>query len=716
MYLKPEFLNKYPDNPQWNSLLGQFVYLRTYSRFDHFKGRREHWKETCARVVNYSMSLYEGPADTAELRAEAEALFHEMFNLRLFTAGRTMWIGGTDAARKFPLSNFNCSFTVVDSYRAFVDAFYLMMLGTGVGFRVLPHDVAQLKPIKTNVVVAHKPYHPKAQEARVDNTTVYEDSGGVYIIVGDSKEGWVDALSIYFDVLTSDKQIESIMINYDNVRQQGEILKTFGGRASGHTALRDMFKQIHKVVCRGTNRLSTVQAMDIMNIIGSCVVVGGVRRSSEITLFDIGDKEVMDAKVDLWSDPAKADFYYRGMSNNSIYFTSKPTKAQLEDIFKRVLNNGEPGFINATAAARRRPNYAGTNPCAEILLADNGVCNLSEVNVAGFVGYDDSKRPYIDFNKLADAVKLATRVGLRMTNVELELPHWDVVQKRDRLTGVSLTGYVEAMDAVGVDSSEPNSFVPIITEDGSYYSLLLGDFLRTLNITANEEANIYAKEMRIPAPLLVTTVKPSGTISQLPTVSSGGHSSYAPFYVRRVRISSFDPLAKTMLAVGYPVYPEATTMRPEEFVKLSNFERMKVLDSAQTWVIEFPIKTSAKRSANSESAAEQLHRYFTLQEYWTDHNTSITITFSPEEVDEIIEMILENWDHYIGVSFLPKNTTAYPLLPYEEITEEEFAKRRNQIEHITWENIVAELVQRESKQTEEDEFDPDCAGGACPVR
>ena len=157
-------------------------------------------------------------------------------------------------------------------------------------------------------------------------------------------------------------------------------------------------------------------------------------------------------------------------------------------------------------------------------------------------------------------------------------------------------------------------------------------------------------------------------------------------------------------------------MRPEEFVKLSNFERMKVLDSAQTWVIEFPIKTSAKRSANSESAVEQLNRYFTLQEYWTDHNTSTTITFSPEEVDEIIEMILENWEHYIGVSFLPKNTTAYPLLPYEEITEEEFAKRRNQVEHITWENIVAELVQRESKQTEEDEFDPDCAGGACPVR
>jgi ribonucleoside-diphosphate reductase alpha chain/ribonucleoside-triphosphate reductase len=125
-----------------------------------------------------------------------------------------------------------------------------------------------------------------------------------------------------------------------------------------------MFKQIHRAVCRGTSKLSTVQAMDIMNIIGSCVVVGGVRRSSEITLFDIGDKEVMDAKVNLWSDPSKSEFYYRGMSNNSVYFTEKPTREQLVDIFNRVMNNGEPGFINATAASQRRPNYAGTNPCA----------------------------------------------------------------------------------------------------------------------------------------------------------------------------------------------------------------------------------------------------------------------------------------------------------------------------------------------------------------
>jgi ribonucleoside-diphosphate reductase alpha chain/ribonucleoside-triphosphate reductase len=714
MYLSESFLAKYPDNPQWNSLLGQFVYLRTYSRWNNEAKRREHWKETCQRVVEYSMSLYNGPADITTLRVDAESFFDNMFHLRIFPAGRTMWIGGTEAAKKFPLANFNCSFTVVDSFQSFVDAFYLMMLGTGVGFRVLPSDVAELPEIKNNVVVAHKPYHQKAKSERYEDTQLFEDAGDKYIVVGDSKEGWVRALEIYFELLTGDAHVESIIISYDNVRPQGEILKTFGGRASGHTALRTMFKQIHEVVCRGGTKLSTVQAMDIMNIIGSCVVVGGVRRSSEITLFDINDTEVMDAKVDLWIDRAKEKYFYRGMSNNSVYFTEKPTREQLVDIFNRVLNNGEPGFINAEAASRRRPWYAGTNPCAEILLADNGVCNLSEVNVAAFVKMHNGKK-VIDLDALGWAVETATRIGLRMTNVTLELPHWDKVQKRDRLTGVSLTGYVEAMDAVGVDSTEELSRVPVLW--GGYDSdITLYEFLAELSSGANTTAQVYASEMRIQTPLLVTAVKPSGTISQLPTVSSGAHSSYAPYYIRRVRISSFDPLAKTMLAVGYPVYPEATTMRPEEFIKLSNFERMKVLDSAQTWVIEFPIKTSAPRSANTESAIDQLNRYFILQNNYTDHNTSITVTFAPEEVDAIIDLILERWDSYIGVSFLPKNTGAYPLMPYEEITEKEYTKRKNEVEHVTWERIVQELSQREFIMFDEDELDADCVGGACPVR
>jgi hypothetical protein len=189
IYLSDEFLSNYPENPQWPNILGQFVYLRTYARWNTKAKRREHWKETVERVVNYSMSLYEGPQTHENLCKEAEHLFHEMFNLRLFTAGRTMWIGGTEASLKYPLANFNCSFTVVDKFDSFIDAFYLMMLGTGVGFRVLPSDVAKLPTVQSDVVIAHKPYHPKAKEARIDDTQVYKESGSTYIVVGDSKEG-----------------------------------------------------------------------------------------------------------------------------------------------------------------------------------------------------------------------------------------------------------------------------------------------------------------------------------------------------------------------------------------------------------------------------------------------------------------------------------------------------------------------------------------------
>lgn len=349
-------------------------------------------------------------------------------------------------------------------------------------------------------------------------------------------------------------------------------------------------------------------------------------------------------------------------------------------------------------------------------MSANGVCNLSEVNVSAFVK-EENERKYIDLQGLSTAVDLAARIGLRMTNVTLELPEWDAVQKRDRLTGVSMTGYVEAMDAVGVDSTSISSLVPV---KGPYHTdidfMSLDSFLRVLNTVANTRTREYAAEMRVTAPLLTTALKPSGTISQLPTVSSGAHASYAPYYIRRVRISSFDPLAKTMLEVGYPVYPEASTMLPEVFEKLSTFEKMRVLDSAQTWVIEFPVKTSATRLSSEESAVEQLNRYFILQNNYTDHNTSITVTFDPAEVDAIIDLLLERWDEYIGVSFLPKMPGSYPLMPYEAITEEQYIARRDAVANISWADISSGLILRELVMNADDELDADCVGGACPVR
>ena len=507
-YLSDEFINGYKNQtaPFGGNGLGQFVYLRTYSRWRDEDMRREEWSETVRRVVEYSMKLYQGPATKADLVNEAQQMFDTMFNLRLFPAGRTMWIGGTEAERKFGTANFNCSFVVVDKIEAFVETFHLLMVGAGVGFRVLPEDVVNLPKFNTKIVVAHKPYHGKAKDERIEETLVFEDNDGiktsVLIVVGDSKAGWVGALEVYLRAMLRD-DVESIVINYDSVRPAGEILKTFGGRASGHQALKNMFRAIHKVIINAPNgKLRPIDAMDIQNHIGMNVVVGGVRRTSEIALFGADDNDILNAKVDLWK-PGSKNFGndQRSMSNNSIFFNSKPSRETLLDIFSRIQNTGEPGFVNAEAARKRRPNFNGLNPCAEILLDDRGVCNLTEVNMMAFVHYDIEGNAKLDVIGLTEAVKLATRIGLRQTNVTLDLPEWEKVQKRDRLTGVSLSGVMDFESAMGwvKDSNTDEWQTHSISE-------ALAILLDQLNWEANQEALRYAREMRVPAPLLVTTV------------------------------------------------------------------------------------------------------------------------------------------------------------------------------------------------------------------
>jgi len=503
--LTDEFIESYKTQsaPFGGNGLGYFVYLRTYSRWNEDLMRREEWYETVRRVVEYSMNLYQGPASKADLRAEAELLFDTMFKLRLFTAGRTMWIGGTESAKRFGEANFNCSFIVVDKLEAFTETFHLLMVGSGVGFRVLQEDVMQLPTFNTDIVVAHKPYHGKPKADRIEDTLVYEDNtdgkASILIVIGDSKGGWVDGLKYYLNAMLR-PDVESIVINYDSVRPQGEELKTFGGRASGHQALKNMFRAIHKVIVKSSNgKLRPIDAMDIENFIGENVVVGGVRRTSEIALFSDTDTEILNAKVDLWTQgSSNYGNGQRSMSNNSIFFNEKPTKETLLDIFDRILNNGEPGFVNAEAARKRRPNFSGLNPCAEILLADRGVCNLTEVNMAAFINPD--LREGYDKDGLFKAVELATRIGLRQTNVNLDLPEWDKVQKRDRLTGVSLSGMMDFQSALGwVKSNEQQWNTFSISDE-------LADLLRDLNYTANQQAIYYAKEMRVPTPLLVTTI------------------------------------------------------------------------------------------------------------------------------------------------------------------------------------------------------------------
>ena len=681
--LTDEFISKYKHRPSPMKQLGNFVYYRTYSRWLPEQKRREYWWETVRRAVEYNCSL------VPTTREEAEKLFDNVYNLRQFLSGRTFWVGNTEVAKNYPMANFNCSFQIIEDFDSFRDLFYLLMVGSGVGVRILKEDVAQMPKVRTDFEIIHKDYTPTVMSEREDNTSLkFLYNNTVKITVGDSKEGWVQSLDFFFRILYSNeyRNIKTVIINYDHVRPKGEKLRTFGGTASGHSSLKNMFSKIDKTIKKAgvinntkKVKLKPIDCLDIANIIGENVVVGGVRRTAEIVLLDTDDKESIEAKSGLYKQIdgqwiVDKDIIHRQMSNNSIYYKKKPTREKLHWQIEKMRYSGEPGWVNEEAGAKRRPNMNGVNPCGEILLDSKGLCNLTTVNVYSFVKPDGT----LDLEGLKEAQRLSARAGYRMTCVELEIPKWNVVQQRDKLVGCSLTGWQDMVNAVNVTKKEE------------------AEILRILRETANEEAKKYANEIGENEPLLVTTVKPEGTLSQLPTVSSGVHYSHSPYYIRRIRISSDDPLAKVCEELEYPIFPEIG----------------QDIDTCTTKVIEFPVKSPVGRTKYDVSAIEQLENYKMFMENYVDHNASITVHVRNHEWDEVEQWVWDNWDDVVALSFLSLDDNFYELLPYESIEEEEYNRRVEEMKPF----IPSLLSKYEKQEVEFDIGNDGCDTGVCPIR
>ena len=640
--LREEFLKSYPDFPSHMENLAKLVYYRTYSRWLPEEGRRETWKETCARAVEYNCSL----APTSAY--EAQRLFDNTFNLKQFISGRSLWIGGSEASKKTKLANFNCSFVVIDSIKSLCDLFYLLMVGTGVGVRILPSDVKELPYFRQNVILHHQYNKHSTKQKGRENTYVETDGDMRIIHIGDSKEGWVDALKAYLLCLVEPDAPSHIMLDYTEIRVKGATLSNFGGTASGYESIMDMFTKIHRVIQEGlfsskpvNGKLRPIHCLDICNLIGQNVVVGGVRRTAEIAIIDSHDEECVHAK-----DNIQPGMEHRYMSNNSIFQEERPSREKIHELFNSIRTSGEPGIINVAEAKRRRADFAGVNPCCEIILPPNAVCNLTTVNMVAFA----DKQGNVDWDSLEEAFVLSARAGYRMTCVDLELEGWNVAHHRDRLTGCSMTGWQDFIAKMSNDT-----FVRAGGKAG---------ILKWLRNVIHEAGEDIASELKTPVPLLMTALKPEGSLSLVANgVSPGVHWQHSPYFIRRIRVNAHDPLALTAKELGWQIHPEVG----------------QDMETATTLVIDFPVHSPSEVTKADIPAVEQLKEYILFQKFYTDMNTSNTITVKPDEWEEVEDFVYNHWDDMLGVTFLELNSTYYPLMPYEECTKEEYEELKSKM-------------------------------------
>lgn len=679
--LREEFLKSYPDFPSHMENLAKLVYYRTYSRWLPEEGRRETWKETCARAVEYNCSL----APTSAY--EAQRLFDNMFNLKQFISGRSLWIGGSEASKKTKLANFNCSFVVIDSIKSLCDLFYLLMVGTGVGVRILPSDVKELPYFRQNVILHHQYNKHSTKQKGRENTYVETDGDMRIIHIGDSKEGWVDALKAYLLCLVEPDAPSHIMLDYTEIRVKGATLSNFGGTASGYESIMDMFTKIHRVIQEGlfsskpvNGKLRPIHCLDICNLIGQNVVVGGVRRTAEIAIIDPHDEECVHAK-----DNIQPGMEHRYMSNNSIFQEERPSREKIHELFNSIRTSGEPGIINVAEAKRRRADFAGVNPCCEIILPPNAVCNLTTVNMVAFA----DKQGNVDWDSLEEAFVLSARAGYRMTCVDLELEGWNVAHHRDRLTGCSMTGWQDFIAKMSNDT-----FVRAGGKAG---------ILKWLRNVIHEAGEDIASELKTPVPLLMTALKPEGSLSLVANgVSPGVHWQHSPYFIRRIRVNAHDPLALTAKELGWQIHPEVG----------------QDIETATTLVIDFPVHSPSEVTKADIPAVEQLKEYILFQKFYTDMNTSNTITVKPDEWEEVEDFVYNHWDDMLGVTFLELNSTYYPLMPYEECTKEEYEELKSKMKPFDPDLLNAmELSSRNmGKEFEILDDRAECSQGVCPIR
>ncbi len=615
-----------------NKILSDITVYMKYAKFVPELNRRETWAELVTRNKNMHIKKYPALTDQIE---EAYKLVYEK---KILPSMRSLQFGGKPIEIS-PNRVYNCAYLPIDSIDCFHEIMFLLLGGTGVGYSVQQHHVAKLP-------IVNKPYVKRTRR----------------FLIGDSIEGWADAIKVLMKSYMGDKRSSSVQFDFSDIRPKGAQLVTSGGKAPGPQPLKECILKI-KGIFDGKEDgtpLTTLEAHDVVCHIADAVLAGGIRRAALISLFSAGDDEMIAAKSGNWweTDPQ------RGRSNNSaVLMRHKVTKEFFMDLWKRVelSGSGEPGiYLN-------NDKDWGTNPCCEIALRPFQFCNLCEVNASDLESQED-------FN---DRVKKASFIGTLQagyTDFHYLRDVWRETTEKDALIGVSMTGIGSA-------------------------AVLQLDMKAAANIVKRENTKT-AKLIGINPAARCTTVKPAGTTSLTLGTSSGIHAWHNDYYTRRIRVGKNESMYK-YLAENHPELVEDEFFRPHD-----------------TAVISIPQKAPKGSIMRDESPFDLFERIKKVAQEWivpghrkgsNTHNVSATVSLKQEEWDAAGKWMWENREHYNGLSVLPYDGGTYTQAPFEDISK------------VNYDMAMAHLKNVDLTRISEAEDETDlsgelaCAGGACEI-
>jgi adenosylcobalamin-dependent ribonucleoside-triphosphate reductase len=624
--------------------VGEITFLRTYSRLKQ-DGTKETWADVCERVINGMYSLQKDhckssrlPWNDAKAQASAKEAYDRLFNLKWTPPGRGLWVMGTAIVNEQRNSAAlqNCSFvstasmTKLDPAKPFAFLMEASMLGVGVGF----DDKGADKDFNI--------YDPQPDTEP--------------IIIPDTREGWVESVNLVINsFLTPDKK--SPVFNYSEIRPAGTPIKTFGGTAAGHEPLEKLHNYIRSIFKgRKGEKLTRKDIADIGNLIGVCVVSGNVRRSAELLMGRLDDKDFLNLKnASVYPERNSYDVKNPGwawMSNNSVEVS---VGADLSGIVEGIALNGEPGVIwmDVTRKYGRLidpPNdkdwrASGYNPCAEQSLESFECCTLVETYLNRHESLDDFKRT------LKFAYLYAKTVTLLPT-------HWEetnAIMQRNRRIGTSISGIANFADRVGLPT--------------------LREWMDTGYKVVQNYDKLYSEWLGIRESIKMTTVKPSGTVSILAGESPGVHwTPGGEYFLRTIRFGNDDPMLPLFKSSGYVVEPASESPKT-------------------TSVVYFPIKSSALRSEKDVSIYEKTSLAAMAQRHWSDNSVSVTVSFNATTEKDAVGTVLHMFDGQLKtISFLPMGNATYPQMPYTQITAEQYEEYKYKLMPIDFTDVYAGMA------------------------